>query len=174
MRILLTEITFWSCCVGSIYIVQLSSRLTIRLILIRLEPWGMSWWYFIKRHFLDQCYLQLCSVHTMCAHYWELFQINDCSPIAEYSEQSSEHWNKHIRNIKSGAGCRARQTSIQVNTHDIFVRISIRSHPFIALKKRIFKCSKCSFFGHTAMSCKLGLNDCLTLERSIIEECYIK
>ena len=114
------------------------------------------------------------TVHTMCAHYWELFQINDCSPIAEYSEQSSEHWNKHIRNIKSGAGCRARQTSIQVNTHDIFVRISICSHPFIALKKRIFKCSKCSFFGHTAMSCKLGLNDCLTLERSIIEECYIK
>ena len=110
----------------------------------------------------------------MCAHYWELFQINDCSPIAEYSEQSSEHWNKHIRNFKSGVGCRACQKSIEVKTHDIFVRIANSSHPSIALKKRILKCSKCNFYGHTARSCKLGLNDCLTQERSKIEECYIK
>ena len=114
------------------------------------------------------------SVHTMCAHYWELFEMNNCSPIAAYSEQSGEHWNKHIRNIKSGAGCRAQQSSIQVNTRDIFVRISNRSHPNIALKRRMLKCSVCGLLGHTARSCKSTIQECVTLERTKIEECYIK
>ena len=114
------------------------------------------------------------SVHTMCAHYWELYHMNDGSPIAAYSEQSGEHWNKHIRNTKSGAGCRARQSSIQVNTHDIFARMFIRSHPTIALKRRVFKCSVCGLLGHTARSCKSTVQECITLERSKIEDCYVK
>ncbi len=34
------------------------------------------------------------SVHQMCAHSWELFLITDGKPIARYSEQSGESWNK--------------------------------------------------------------------------------
>ncbi len=67
-------------------------------------------------------------VHTMCAHYWELFDINNVDPIAVYSEQSGEYWNKHIRNFKSGAVCRSHQQNIKAYTRDIFVRIFIKSH----------------------------------------------
>ena len=112
------------------------------------------------------------TVHTMCAHYWELFDINNGDPIAVYSEQSGEHWNKHIRNFKSGAACRARQQNIQANTRDIFVRIFIKSHPNIALKRRVLKCSRCNIFGHTVRSCKSTMQSCVTNERFEIESCY--
>ena len=42
------------------------------------------------------------SVYQMCAHAWELFMLAGGSPIAKYSEQSSESWNKYIKAYKSG------------------------------------------------------------------------
>ena len=42
------------------------------------------------------------SVHSMCGHNPELFEITGGAPIAIYSEQGSEAWNKHIRAFKSG------------------------------------------------------------------------
>ena len=112
------------------------------------------------------------AVHTMCAHYWKLYHMNDGDPIAVYSEQSGEHWNKHIRNFKSGAGCKTRQQNIEVNTRDIFVRIFLRSHSSIALKRRVLKCSRCNLFGHTVRSCKSTMQSCATYERFQIASCY--
>ena len=94
------------------------------------------------------------SVHQMCAHSWELFVMTEGSPIAVYSEQSGECWNKFICAYKSGMSCKARQMSVQVNTKDIFTRIMIRTHPEIASRKRVLKCSKCSHTGHTARGAK--------------------
>lgn len=51
----------------------------------------------------------------MCGHNWELLKITGGQHIAEFSEQSSEAWNKHILAFKSGPGARARQTSIPIH-----------------------------------------------------------
>ena len=80
------------------------------------------------------------SVHQMCAHAWELFMIAGGSPIDKHSEQSSESWNKYIKAYKSGTSCKARQMSLQINTHDIYCRLMIRTHPIIASKKRLLQC----------------------------------
>ena len=72
------------------------------------------------------------SVHQMLAHSWQLFEMQDGGPIAIWSESGVEAWNKHVRNFRSGAGCRARQTSVQANINDIFVRMLITSAPIIA------------------------------------------
>ena len=53
--------------------------------------------------------------HQMCGHNWELLKITGGQHIAEFSEQSSEAWNKHILAFKSGPGARARQTSIPIH-----------------------------------------------------------
>ena len=95
------------------------------------------------------------TVHSMCGHSWELFQLNGGASIAVYSEQSSEAWNKHIRAYKSGAAAKARQTSVQTNLLDIFNRIMLRMHPLIVSHKRQLVCSRCSKFGHTVRSCPL-------------------
>eukprot|EP00112_Aurelia_sp_Birch-Aquarium-sp1_P004598 Seg1522.2 transcript_id=Seg1522.2/GoldUCD/mRNA.D3Y31 product="Major antigen" protein_id=Seg1522.2/GoldUCD/D3Y31 len=58
------------------------------------------------------------SVHQMLAHNWQLFQMLEGKPIAVWSESGLEAWNKHIRNFRSGAGCRARQTSVRENLED--------------------------------------------------------
>ena len=76
------------------------------------------------------------SVHSMCGHNPELFTITKGAPIAIYSEQGSEAWNKHIRSYKSGPAARARQTSIQDNILDIYNRMMIQTHPQIASRKR--------------------------------------
>ena len=52
------------------------------------------------------------------------------------SESALESWNKHIRNFRSGAGCRSRQTPVSANIHDIFVRMLITSAPAIAHARR--------------------------------------
>ena len=72
------------------------------------------------------------SVHQMLAHSWQLFEMQDGGPIAIWSESGVEAWNKHVRNFRSGAGCRARQTSVKANINDIFVRMLITSAPIIA------------------------------------------
>ncbi len=68
------------------------------------------------------------SIHQMCAHSWELFEMTNGKPIATYAEQSGEAWNKHIRAYKSGPAARARQCSIRLNTLDIFTHMLIKSH----------------------------------------------
>ena len=93
----------------------------------------------------------------MCAHAWELFVITDGLPIAEYSEQSIESWNKFIRAYKSGPAAKARQMSIKMNTKDIFQRMMIKTHPAIALKKRQLFCDSCKQLGHTVRSCKINV-----------------
>ena len=72
------------------------------------------------------------SVQQMLAHNWELFDIMERGPIAVWSESAVEAWNKHVRNFRSGAGCRARQNSVENNINDIFVRMLITSAPAVA------------------------------------------
>ena len=59
------------------------------------------------------------TVHSMCGHNWELFQITNSAPMAIYSEQGSKAWNKHIQAYKSGPAARACKTSIKENLQDI-------------------------------------------------------
>ena len=72
------------------------------------------------------------SVHQMLAHNWELFEITEGAPIAVWSECAVEAWNKHVRNFRCGAGCRARQNSVENNISDIFVRMLVTSAPAVA------------------------------------------
>ena len=60
----------------------------------------------------------------MCAYALELFVITDGLPIAEYSEQSIESWNKFIRAYKSGPAAKARQMLTKMNTQDIFHKVT--------------------------------------------------
>ena len=79
----------------------------------------------------------------MCTHSWELFKITEGAPIAIYTEQAGETWNKHIRSDKSGTAALARQCPIKFNTQNIFTRMMIQSHPYIARQKQHVKCSIC-------------------------------
>ena len=91
------------------------------------------------------------SLHSMCAHACQLYQF--CSgPIAQYSEQAQEHWNKQITRYKSGCGARARQHGVSVNLADIFGRMLMKTHPVVAAEKRQIRCGKCFKLGHSARS----------------------
>ena len=113
------------------------------------------------------------TVHQMAAHAWELFEITEGKPISTYSEQAGEAWNKHIRAFKSGPGARARQSSIMVNTQDIFTRMLIQTHPRIVRYRRFLNCSRCTRHGHTVRSCPLNVHMALSEEKATIEECFI-
>ena len=92
----------------------------------------------IKTNFLDykgkSWILINPSLHSMCAHAWQFYDIFS-GPIAKYSEQSQEHWNKFVNKYKSGCGARARQHGVSVNLADIFTRMLRMTHPIIASKK---------------------------------------
>ena len=75
------------------------------------------------------------SVHQMCAHSWELFEMNGCKPVSKWSEQGSEAWNKYIRAWKSEKSSRSRQYSLKDNIYDVFCRILITTHPTIASQR---------------------------------------
>ena len=115
------------------------------------------------------------SVHSMCGHNPELFEITRGAPIAIYSEQGSEAWNKFIRSFKSGPCARARQTSIQDNILDIFNRMMIKTHPEVASRKRQSRCTGCDKLGHTVRSCPLVVTSKKvdTLERSRVKSCFM-
>ena len=68
-------------------------------------------------------------------HKWELSQMQEGFPIGIGSESAPESRNKHIRNLRSGAGCRPRQTSVK-NNNDIFVRMLITSALAVAFVRR--------------------------------------
>ena len=112
------------------------------------------------------------SIHSMCAHNWELFQLNKGESIAIFSEQGSEAWNKHIRAFKSGPSARARQTSIKENINDIFNRMMIKTHPKIATQKRQVSCKRCNRIGHTVRSCPSLVATALDWEESRIQQCF--
>ena len=88
--------------------------------------------------------------------------MNDGNPIVIYSEQPSEAWNKFVRSYKSGTSCKARQISIQLNIRDVFVRILNKTHPLIALKRRMLKCSQCLALENTVRGCKSSRLNVLT------------
>ena len=112
----------------------------------KLRELGIQIMKDIKTDFLDykgkSWILINPSLHSMYAHAWQLYDI--CSgPIAKYSEQSQEHWNKFVNMYKSGCGAWARQHRVFVNLADIFTRMLRMTHPIIASKKRAIRCSKC-------------------------------
>ena len=112
------------------------------------------------------------SVHSMCGHIWELFVITNEAPIAIFSEQGSEAWNKHIRAYKSGPGARARQTSVQENILDIFNRMMIKTHPKIASRKRQLVCMRCNRLDHAIRSCPMRLSTVKDFEATTIQSCF--
>ena len=112
------------------------------------------------------------SVHQMCAHSWELFEMTNGRPIAIYSEQCGESWNKHILSYKFGVACRARQTSVCKNTQDVFTRMMVKSHPCILSKKRKVTCSRCFRSGHTSRSCSLNYSVVCSEEQAFINSCF--
>ena len=121
----------------------------------RLKLLGMDIMSLIRTKFLDHngnAWVSINpSLHAMCAHSWELFQI--CSgPISQYSEQAQEHWNKFVSQYKSGPGARARQHSVKLNLTDVFARMLIMTHPVVASKRRQIHCSHCHQIGHSARS----------------------
>ena len=112
------------------------------------------------------------SLHAMCAHSWQLYDVLN-SPIAIYSEQAQENWNKHVARYKSGCGTRARQHSIKLNTADIFNRMLVRTHPLIASKRRKIVCSLCGEEGHSCKSVKIHGFGPKEFEKALIEEYYL-
>ena len=81
------------------------------------------------------------SLHAMCAHDWQLVVILD-APVAIYSEQAQEHWNKYLAKYKRGPSTRARQHSVSLNIYDTFVRMLSMTHPMVAGKKKTGYCGK--------------------------------
>lgn len=112
------------------------------------------------------------SFHQMCAHSWQLFDLNKGSSVAKWSESPVESWNKHVRSFQSGPAARSRQLSIKDNIHDIFRRMSIMSHPDIASRRPRPSCSVCGAVGHTARSSKHKVVSVMTEEESKIASLY--
>ena len=71
-----------------------------------------------------------------------------------WAEAPVEGWHKFIRSFKSGAGCRARQGSIEDNLRDVFTRILDISHPAMTGFLDDILCSKCGDTSHSARSCE--------------------
>ena len=95
------------------------------------------------------------------------------APIAVFSEQGSEAWNKHMRAYKSGPAARARQTSIEENLQDIFQRTMIKTHPKVASKKRQVTCNGCMKICHTIRSCPKRIVTVKANEESEIKSCFL-
>ena len=112
------------------------------------------------------------SIHQICAHSWQFFELNDGSSIAKWSESPLENWNKYLRSFQSGPASRSRQLSIKENIHDIFKRVLIISHPEIASKKPRPSCSVRGEIGHTASSSRLKMMSIETEERATIHSMY--
>ena len=93
----------------------------------------------VKTAFLDetgQSWIMIIpTFHQLCGHSWQLFELNNGTSIAKWSESPVKSWNKHVRTFRSGPASRSRQLSIKDNIHDIFRRMSIMSHPEIAMKR---------------------------------------
>ena len=115
---------------------------------------GIEIMLLIKKGFLkhkgESWIMIIPSVHQVCAHAGELFEINAGKSISVWSESPVESWNKYVRAYQSGVSARARQSSIKNNLKDVITRMLIESHPKVASLKPHPSCSKCSEIGHTA------------------------
>ena len=110
------------------------------------DPLGIKIMSDLKTQFLNHNGKPWISINP-----WQLYQF--CSgPIAQYSEQAQEHWNKQITRYKSGCGARARQHGVSVNLADIFGRMLMKTHPVVAAEKRQIRCGRCFKLGHSARS----------------------
>ncbi|CAL4131834.1 unnamed protein product, partial [Meganyctiphanes norvegica] len=143
----------------------------------KLKQLGIDIMYHIRTKFLDHkgnAWVPINpSLHSMCAHSWELFQI--CSgPIMQYSEQAQEHWNKFVSRYKSGPGARARQHGVRININDIFARMLIMTHPVVANKRRLITCSHCHQIGHSSRSLAHHSYGPIKEERALIDSYFNK
>ena len=108
------------------------------------------------------------TLHQMCAHTFELFEINKEAPISVYSEQPSESWHKYLRAFQSGTSSKARQMSLHENIQDIFYRMLITTHPTIVCTRLMLYCTFCSEYGHTMRGCGKRKSTVLSEEDSDI------
>lgn len=142
----------------------------------KLKNFGIELMEHIKS-FLDEkgdpWIMIIPTVHQLCAHTWELFQINQGKSISKWSESPLESWNKHVRSFQSGPAARARQDSVKHNIHDIFKRMLIRSNPSIAAKYPRPTCSICGDIGHTARSIRHKMASVSTHEKDLISSFYV-
>ena len=99
----------------------------------KVMEFGIAFMVHVQISFL-WVYFSL-SGHQMCAHSWELFEMNGCKPVSKWSEQGSEAWNKYIRAWKSGKSSRSRQYSLKDNIYDGFRCILITTHHTIASQR---------------------------------------
>ena len=127
-----------------------------RVMISKVKQLGIDAMLHIKHSLLDengQPWVVITnSVHQLCAHSWELFELNSGSSISKWSEIALEAWNKHVRSFKSGTSSRSRQTYIRANLHDIFRRMLITSHPAISSKRYRPLCRICVRYGQWAFS----------------------
>ena len=84
---------------------------------------GESWIYTIP------------SVHQVCAHAGELFEMNLGKAISVWSENPVESWNKFVWAYQSGVAAKVRQSSIKDNLRDVIACMLIESHPKVASMK---------------------------------------
>ena len=81
------------------------------------------------------------SLHAMCAHDWHLVLILD-APVAIYSEQAQEHWNKYLTKYKSGPSARERQHSVSLNVLRHFCQNVVDDTPHGSWEKKTGYCGK--------------------------------
>ena len=143
----------------------------------QVKALGIDIMHHIKTCFLDEkgnSWVMITpSIHQLCAHTWQLFDMNGGKSIGRWSENPLESWNKSIRSFQSGPAARARQNSMKNNLHDILKRMLIRSHPSIAAKYPRSTCSICGEIGHTARSSRHKLSSVPSQEDAIIASFYI-
>ena len=142
----------------------------------KLRQLGIDIMSHVRSAFLDhlgQPWINITpSLHAMCAHSWQLIDILD-APVALYSEQAQEHWNKYLAKYKSGVATRARQHSVRINILDIFQRMMAMTHPKVASKRRRIICQTCKKEGHTAFSKKHHGYGPKKWEDSIVDSYYV-
>ena len=97
------------------------------------------------------------------------FQLNDEFSLAKWSKNPIESWNKHFQSVPSA---RAHQLSVKDNIHDIFRRMLIMSHPYVAKKRPRPICAICGEIGHTARSIRHKVHHVQTAEEDRFNSLY--
>ena len=142
----------------------------------KLKTHGIELMLHLRNSFLDHrgkpWIMIIPSFHQMCAHSWEMFEMNGGQSIAKWSESPVECWNKHVRSFQSGPAARSRQSSVKYNIHDVLKMMLVMTHPAITSRRPRPSSKICGEVGHTARSFKHKLSFSQTEEQSIIESMY--